>query len=90
MARRKVFTDERMVNMTFILNKRIDGEDYVVEKADNTGSLYVTLMDDLIKSATKEHSIRVEREPNEGIDLIVTLNNYDNDYEVIKWVVFVA
>lgn len=77
--------------MAYILNKRANDKDFVLERSDNTGSLYVTLMDDLVKSVMPEHSIKINREPSEGIDLIVTLNNYGKDFfETVKWVVFVS
>lgn len=72
----------------YILNRRDNDGDVVVESADNTGSLYVTLMDDLIKRATSNHSITIKHEPDTGIDLAVTLTNHNNGFEIIKWVVF--
>lgn len=74
--------------MKYILYRRTGEDDTVVDSSDNTGSLYVTLMDELISMSKGRHEIKIKSKPKVSIDLEVTLTNYDDDYRVTKWVVF--
>ena len=74
--------------MKYILYRRTGEDDPVVDSSDNTGSIYVTLMDELIGMSKGRHEIKIKSKPKASIDLEVTLTNYDDDYRITKWVVF--